>query len=90
MDDHTCHPKEEQQPREPKLLFLLALLPTLITQANPAQPRKPKTPYAVQLRTQFVAFGKDFDLVKDEWKTRAVERGTYYEFTEWIVDYLPK
>jgi hypothetical protein len=48
----------------------------LTSQTNPAQLRKLNPPDGAELRTKFVkAFGKDFELVKDEWKTRAVERG---------------
>jgi hypothetical protein len=51
-----------------------------------AQSRKP--PDVATLRTRFVAaLGKDFDLVKDEMKTRAVERGGG---TFWLAFVKPK
>jgi hypothetical protein len=51
-----------------------------------AQSRKPAA--AATLRTRFVAaVGKDFDLVKDEMKTRAVERGGG---TFWLTFVKPK
>jgi hypothetical protein len=63
------------------LSLQLMLAPSLF-----AQSRKPAA--AATLRTRFVAaVGKDFDLVKDEMKTRAVERGGG---TYWLAFVRPK
>jgi hypothetical protein len=65
------------------LLVLLMLSPWII-----AQSAKPKPQDANTLRTKFVAaFGKDFDLVKDQMTTRAVERGGG---TYWLAFVKPK
>ncbi|MGH3851684.1 MAG: hypothetical protein ACRDRT_18660, partial [Pseudonocardiaceae bacterium] len=61
---------------------------TLLTASSvlPAQSRKP--PDAATLRTNFTAaFSKDFDLLKDEMKTRSVERGGG---TYWLAFVKPK
>lgn len=64
--------------------IILLLASPLITAQSP----KPRTPDSATLRTEFVAaFGKDFDLVKDEMKTRSVERGGG---TYWLAFVKPK
>lgn len=64
-------------------LFLLLASPVIN-----AQSPKPRTADAASLRTGFVAaFGKDFDLVKDEMKTRSDERGGG---TYWLAFVKPK
>ena len=60
----------------------------LLTAAAVLPARSQKPPDATTLRTQFVAaFGKDFDLVKDEMKTRSTERGGG---TYWLAFVKPK
>lgn len=67
--------------------FSLACIILLTASSSlPAQSRKPSD--AAALRTKFIAaFEKDFDLLKDEMKTRSVERGGG---TYWLAFVKPK
>jgi len=65
------------------LYILLVASPLLMAQSTKSLP-----PDAAMLRKKFVAaFGRDFDLVKDELTTRAVERGGG---TYWLAFVRPK
>jgi hypothetical protein len=71
-----------------KMTGELVLLLVAIAVNNPAQTRRTKQPDAATLRVKFVeAFGKDFDLVKDEMKTRSVASGGG---TFWLASVKPK
>lgn len=55
-------------------LTAVCCLLLIVASAVSGQTRKPKQPDATALRSKFVtAFGRDFDLVKDEFKTRVNE-----------------
>lgn len=67
-----------------RAVLILLIVSQLIT----AQSSKSKPADAATLRTKFIAaFEKDFDLVKDEMKTRTVERGGG---TYWLAFVKPK